>query len=59
MMPTMTRGTKVMTKPQMTHHMPVVLNTASAKPEPAEIPTDARKRQMPSSRSSSDAEEEV
>ena len=48
-----------MMKPQITHHMPVGLNTASAKPLPAAIPTDARKRQMPSSRRSSDADDDV
>ena len=59
MQPTITRGMKVMMKPQITHHIPVELNTVSANPAPELIPTEARKRQMPSSRMSSDAEEEV
>ena len=49
----------VMMKPQMTHHMPVVLNTVLAKPAPDDMPTEARKRQMPSSRISSEADDEV
>ncbi len=58
-MPTTINGTNVIMNPQITHHMPVLLNTVAANPLPAPIPTAARKRHMPSSRSMSDADDDV
>ena len=58
-MPTTKRGTRVMIKPFNTHTAPVGVNTVSANLAPAAMPTEARNRQMPISRSNRLAEDDV
>ena len=57
--PTIISGMRVIIKPHITHHIPVVLNTVSANPCPEEMPTEAKKRHIPNSRINSDADDEV
>ena len=59
MMPTTKRGITVIANPYATQVAPWALNTVDAKFLPAAIPTDAKKRQMPISRSNRLADELV